>query len=176
MPEPLKTVLTHERAARDAAWQRLRSDLDLLAPDGVLAAWVLDDPAAHRWRTVDAALDRSTCPDCGEVLGSGVRGCRPCDFADGSRFVGQEPDRPGVPPGNEHALRVSLTVVRHPQRWPAFAVTANRLYLPLFAAGDMPTKNERYALAAMVGVGHVDELRDATSFSDMAARARTSFT
>lgn len=50
---------------------------------------------------------------------------------------------PVSPPGNEHAIRVALTVVRNPHRWPAGAVAGNRLYLPLFAAGDMPTKTER---------------------------------
>jgi hypothetical protein len=92
-------------------------------------------------------------------------------FGDGARFLGQEPDRPGVPAGNEHAIRVALTVVRHPHRWPAEAVTGNRLYLPLFHAGYMPTKTERYALLAALRSGRMDELAGATTFTELAERA-----
>lgn len=170
----LDEVLAGEAAARDEAWSRLRSEWGPDIPDAALAELVLADPAEHVWRIVDAALDRTRCPRCGAVLGSGERGCGPCDQADGARFLGQEPDRPAVPPGNEHAVRVSVTVVRNPHRWPAEAVAANRLYLPLFAAGDMPTRAERYALLAALRAGRASELAGAPSFAEMAARARSS--
>lgn len=166
----LDEVLAAEAAARDAAWSRLRAEWGPDVPDSALVDLVLDDPSQHLWRTVDAALDRSVCPACGASLGSGPRGCGPCDYADGIRFAGQEPDRPGVPPGNEHAVRVSLTVVRFPHRWPEEAVIGNRIYLPLFAAGDMPTKTEKYALLAAIRAGRAAELTGATSFAEMAAR------
>lgn len=171
LPRSLDEVLAAEAAARGRAWDALRDELDPSASDADLAALVLDDPAGHVWRVVDAALERSACDTCGATLGSGERGCVPCDLADGARFAGQEPDRPAVPPGNEHAVRVSLTVVRHPHRWPAQAVAANRIYLPLFAAGDLPTKRERYALLAAFRAGRADELAGAPTFTEMAARA-----
>lgn len=156
----LDEVLAAEAAARVAAL----GDLD--------PADVLEDPAAHPWRTVDAALERSTCPECGGELGAGARGCWPCDLADGNRFLAREPDRPGVPPGNEHAVRVALTVVRFPHRWPASAVEGDRLLLPLFAAGDLPTKEERYAIVAAVRAGRTADLVGARSFAELADRAR----
>ncbi len=171
MVPSLNEVLAIEAARRADAWMRLREDVAFDGPDAALAELVLEDPAAHLWRTVDAALDRSMCAQCGAVLATGDRGCVPCDFADGTRFLGQEPDRPGVAPGNEHAVRVALTVVRNPHRWPAGAVAGNRLYLPLFVAGDMPTKTERYALLAALRSGRADELAGASSFAEMAARA-----
>lgn len=168
----LEQVLADEAVARDAVWMQLRADLDVEGSDDPVVDVVLDDPTAHPWRTVDAALDRSTCQACGAVLGSGRRGCGPCDFADGARFLGQEPDRPGVPRGNEHALRVCVAVVRNPHRWPADAVQANRLYLPRFSAGDMPTKAERYVLLAALRAGRAEEIAEATTFAEMATRAR----
>lgn len=166
----LDDVLAAEAAARDAAWSRLRNEWGADVPDAELAGLVLDDPSQHLWRTVDAALDRSICPQCGSALGSGQRGCPPCDFADGIRFGAQEPDRPGVPPGNEHAVRVAVTVVRFPHRWPAEAVAGNRIYLPLFAAGDMPTKSQRYALLAALRAGRASDLVGAPSFAAMVER------
>jgi hypothetical protein len=166
----LDAVLADEAAARDAAWARLRAEWGPDVPDSALAELVIEDPSQRLWRTVDAALDRLVCPACGASLGSGPRGCEPCDYADGARFAGQEPDRPGVPSGNEHALRVALTVVRFPHRWPAEAVAGNRIYLPLFAAGDLPTKAQKYALLAALRAGRAAELAGATSFAEMAER------
>ena len=172
----LDVVLADEAVARGVAWRQLRTDLGL-DPDGTdadddLAALVLDDPADHPWRVVDAALERSTCPACGAVLGAGERGCGPCDLADGSRFLAREPDRPGVPPGNEHAIRVSSTVVRHPHRWPAHAVVGNHHYLPLFVAGQMPTRGEQLAVIEAYRAGRVVDGAGATSFAELADRAR----
>ena len=166
-----ESVLVEEAEARIHAWTELRRRLDLPGPDAEIAALVGDDAAAHTWREVDAALDRRRCDDCETALGAGRRGCAACDAADGGRFAAIERDRPGVPPGNEHALRVATVVVRHPHRWPEVAVTADRSYLPLFAAGDLPTKTQRYALLAAVRAGLADRLAGAGSFTEMAQRA-----
>lgn len=167
----LERVLADEAAARDQVWSRLRAEWQV--PEAELIEFVLHDPAEHPWRTVDTALDRSRCPSCQSVLGSGQRGCRSCDNADGIRFLGREPDRPGVPPGNEHAVRVAVTVVRNPHRWPAEAVAGNRLYLPLFAAGDMPTKAERYVLLGALRAGRAGDLAGLPTFAAMAQQAAT---
>ncbi len=153
----------------DAAWEAER----LAHPDEddeTTANRVLADPSAHPWRLVDAALARLSCPDCGSELGAG-RGCASCDLADGFRFAAREPDRPDVPPGHEHAIRVSTAVLRAPDRYPAWAVEANRIYLPLFLAGEMPTRRAQEAMleAAREGV-RVDTAGVAT-FAELAARA-----
>ena len=170
-PPSVEALLVREAEARTVAWNELRRGLQWDGPDGELAELVGDDAAAFTWREVDAALDRRRCPDCDGALGAGPRGCLPCDLADGGRFAAIETDRPGVPPGNEHALRVATAVVRHPHRWPEVAVTADRLYLPLFAAGDLPTRTQRYALLAAIREGFADQLLGARSFDEMAERA-----
>jgi len=167
----LLTVLADEAARRAHVWRRLRADLgSIAATEGELARLVADDPASFAWREVDAALERSRCDDCGRELGGGARGCTTCDRADGARFAGQERDRPAVPPGNEHAMRVAVTLVRFPHRWSESAVAGARLYLPRFAAGDLPTRTERYALLRALREGRADELADAPTFADMARR------
>lgn len=167
----LQAVLAEETARRAHVWRQLRADVGALARDETeLARVVVDDPASFAWREVDAALERRRCDDCSRELGAGPRGCAACDLADGARFAGQERDRPGVPPGNEHAFRVALTLVRFPHRWPAEAVAGARLYLPRFAVGDLPTRRERYALLRALREGRADELADAPTFTAMAAR------
>lgn len=79
-----------------------------------VAEMVIDEPDKHLWRVVDAAYDRLTCTECGGRLSRGPAGCAACDLANGFRYVAIEVDRPGVPPGNEHALRVNVSVVRRP--------------------------------------------------------------
>ncbi|MFI6636514.1 hypothetical protein ACIBI7_47170 [Nonomuraea fuscirosea] len=79
-----------------------------------VAEMVIDEPNRHLWRVVDAAYDRLTCTECGGRLSRGPTGCAACDLANGFRYVAIEVDRPGVPPGNEHALRVNVSVVRRP--------------------------------------------------------------
>jgi hypothetical protein len=91
-------------------------------------------------------MERLRCPDCGEDLGAGSRGCASCDSADGYRFAAQEPDRAGVPPGNEHAIRVSSTILRLPHRYPAWVVRGNELMLPLFMDGQMPRREQKQQL------------------------------
>jgi hypothetical protein len=64
---------------------------------------------------IDAALDRIICGECGEHLSRGPMTCSPCNLAHGFRYAAVEIDRPGVPQGNEHAIRVNVSVVRRPQ-------------------------------------------------------------
>ncbi|MFE6307322.1 hypothetical protein [Nocardiopsis sp. NPDC057823] len=114
-----------------------------------LAAMVADEPDRHDWRVVDAALDRLTCADCGERTGRGPLGCAPCDLAHGFRYVAIECDRPGVPPGNEHAVRVNVSVVRRPHVTSANELLLRRLMLPGLLVGLLPTTEEAQRLAAM---------------------------
>ncbi len=105
-----------------------------------VAALVVEEPDRHDWRVVDAALDRLACSECGGPLSRGPVGCGPCDLANGFRYVAIEVDRPGVPPGNEHAIRVNVSVVRRPNGVSAREVLGRRLALPLLLQGQLATK------------------------------------
>jgi hypothetical protein len=169
----------HARSARaevgasiDVAWVRLGADRPG-EPEEDVARNVLEDPSRYPWRLVDAAMDRLVCEACGGVLGSGPRGCGPCDLADGFRFAAQELDRDGVPRGNEHAIRVSSAVLRSPLRYPDWAVRSNEVSLPLFLAGDMPTRREQETMLAAWQNGWVaPNLGEVRTFADLAARAQ----
>ena len=122
-----------------------------------LAEMVADEPDRHDWRVVDAALDRLTCPDCGDRLARGPVGCPACDRAHGMRYAAVETDRPGVPPGNEHAVRVNVSVVRRPHVTSANELLARRLTLPLVLAGHLPSTPEAQRLGALIKDGTPDE-------------------
>lgn len=115
-----------------------------------LAETVAAEPHRHDWRIVDAALDRLVCPDCGARLAHGPAGCAACDLAHGFRYAAIETDRPGVPPGNEHAIRVNVSVVRRPQVTSESEVLVRRLLLPLLLAGFLPTTEEAQRVSALV--------------------------
>ncbi|MEV4567167.1 hypothetical protein AB0K12_25660 [Nonomuraea sp. NPDC049419] len=104
-----------------------------------VASMVVDEPDKHLWRVVDAAYDRLTCGECGGRLSRGPAGCRACDLANGFRYVAIEVDRPGVPPGNEHGLRVNVAVVRRPYGISERELVARRLLLPFLLDGRLPT-------------------------------------
>jgi hypothetical protein len=86
------------------------------------------------------------------------------------RYVARETDRPGVPPGNEHAIRVNVAVVRRPEGISTPEVLARRLLLPAMLAGFLPTKEQAQRLGALVKRGAraedvamaIDELAAAT--------------
>ena len=132
----------------DRAWSRVCAvwGVETGSPqESDLARLVAEGPDQFEWRVVDAALDRLTCEGCGERLGAGARGCAPCDLADGFRYAAREVDRPGVPPGNEHAVRVAWAVAGHPHRVRPRAVCGTELGLHLLYAGVCPPGSRRTA-------------------------------
>ncbi|MFE4018159.1 hypothetical protein ACFXPZ_12180 [Streptomyces sp. NPDC059101] len=104
-----------------------------------LAEMVVAEPDRHDWRLVDAALDRLVCSACGDRLSRGPVGCADCDRAHGFRYAAIETDRPGVRPGNEHAVRVNVSVVRRPRITSDDELLARRLLLPVLLVGLLPT-------------------------------------
>jgi len=126
----------------DAAWADFCADSGV-APGSVdareLAEIVVQDPSEFGWRVVDGALKQLTCTACGSSLGSGPVGCAPCDLANGFRFAAREVDRPNVPRGNEHAIRVSSVVARTRNRYTSRARTGYELFLPELLDGKLPT-------------------------------------
>lgn len=104
-----------------------------------LAEVVLQNTSEFDWRIVDGALEQLACPDCGSTLGSGHTTCARCNQANGFRFAARETDRPGVPPGNEHAIRVSSAVARTRHRYSPRARAGYELLLPDLLAGALPT-------------------------------------
>jgi hypothetical protein len=115
-----------------------------------LAEMVAAEPDRHDWRVVDAALDRLVCADCGDRLGRGPVGCAACELAHGFRYAAIETDRPGAPPGNEHAVRVNVSVVRRPHVTSENELLVRRLLLPLLLVGFMPTTEQAQRVSALV--------------------------
>ncbi|MFF2641288.1 hypothetical protein ACFVUB_15735 [Streptomyces niveus] len=121
--------------------------------EAALAEMVAAEPDRHDWRVVDAALDRLHCARCGDRLGRGPVGCIDCDQAHGFRYAAIETDRPGVPRGNEHAVRVNVSVLRRPHVTSANELLARRLLLPLLLAGFLPTVQEAQRMSALIKSG-----------------------
>ncbi|GAA0516412.1 hypothetical protein GCM10011581_46320 [Saccharopolyspora subtropica] len=144
-------------------WRRFLADWRDV-PETEVAELVAAEPDRHDWRVVDAALDRITCDRCGDRLGRGPVDCAACELAHGLRYAAIETDRPGVPPGNEHAVRVNVSVVRRPQATSAPEVLVRRLLLPALLVGFLPTTAEAQRLKAVVNEdtdpGRVAELVD----------------
>lgn len=115
-----------------------------------LAETVAAEPDRHDWRVVDAALDRLVCSECGDRLGRGPLGCSACDLAHGFRYAAIETDRPGVPPGNEHAVRVNVSVVRRPHVTSGNELLARRLLLPHLLVGHLPSVEEAQRVSALI--------------------------
>ncbi|WP_246154695.1 hypothetical protein [Saccharopolyspora hirsuta] len=122
-------------------------------PEVEVARLVVAEPDRHDWRVVDAALDRITCDDCGGQLSRGPVGCAACDLAHGFRYAAIERDRPGVPRGNEHAVRVNVSVVRRPQVTSENELLARRLLLPVVLVGLLPTISEAQRFSARIKAG-----------------------
>jgi hypothetical protein len=153
----------------DGAWNLHELD----GPPALVAEAVLADPRTVPWRVVDAAMRRITCYACGEPLGGGPMACEPCRLAHGNRFYAAEPDRTDVPPGNEHAIRVSTVVARWPQWFPAHMVPLYAFTLPLLHAGDLPTTPQAQAIKSFVDDGgDLDLFVEATSFTEVTRRIR----
>ncbi|MFJ8160000.1 hypothetical protein ACIRBY_03615 [Streptomyces sp. NPDC096136] len=134
-------------------WAVFLHDWDASADAGQeagLAEMVAAEPDRHDWRVVDAALDRLVCSGCGDRLGRGPAGCSSCDLAHGFRYAAIETDRPGVPPGNEHAVRVNVSVVRRPHITSDNELLVRRLLLPLILVGYLPTTEEAQRVSARI--------------------------
>ncbi|MFI6812888.1 hypothetical protein ACIBG7_10785 [Nonomuraea sp. NPDC050328] len=123
------------------------------AAERELAEMVVHEPDRHPWRVVDAAYDRLRCPECGGRLSRGPVGCGACDVANGFRFSAIEIDRPGVVPGNEHAIRVNVAVVRRPHWVSEHELIARRLLLPVLLDGHLPTTEQAQAARAVLRRG-----------------------
>jgi hypothetical protein len=164
-------VLAELEQSIEDAWQ-LTGTATTDVPEAEFARAVVDAPHEYEWRLVDAALDRLRCELCRSFLGRGARGCPPCDLADGFRFAAQEHDRPGVPRGNEHAVRVSTAILRAPHRYDDWIVDSNRLFLPLFVDGQMPTRRQQESLLAVRGRirSELSDLEHATTFDELVER------
>lgn len=155
-----------------AAWQEALTEYGVTAgstEERELAETIVADPRGVLWRVVDAALVRLTCPECGAALGNGPAGCVPCDTAHGNRWLGAEPDRPGVPRGNEHAIRVASTLPRVPHRFPAHTVRLYAALLPFTIAGDLPTTPQAQSIKSYVDKhgGDVSDLYGVRRISDL---------
>lgn len=153
----------------DAAWLLFCTEAGV---DGVddqreLAKVVLQDPSEFDWRVVDAALTKLGCDDCGNGLGAGPVGCHACDQANGFRFAARETDRPDVPPGNEHAIRVASAVARTRDRYTARARCGYEVSLPYLLAGDLPTTAQAQALKAIINTLSEDELEKVVAPEDL---------
>lgn len=132
-----------------------------------VAAMVIDELDRHLWRVVDAAYDRLACEECGGRLSRGPAGCATCDRAHGYRYAAVEVDRPGVVPGNEHALRVNVSVVRRPYGISEKELLARRLALPILLEGHLPTTAQAQAARAILARGGSGEEYAAHIYRDL---------
>jgi hypothetical protein len=152
----------------DAAWDSFRTASGVSpqeAPE--LAEVVLQDTSEFDWRIVDGALKQLTCPDCGAQLGAGELGCLSCDRANGFRFAARETDRPDVPPGNEHAIRVASAVARTRHRYSPRARAGYELLLPDLLAGALPTTPEAQRFKHLINQLTDDEVEHLLSPADI---------
>ncbi|RJQ72741.1 hypothetical protein D5S17_25840 [Pseudonocardiaceae bacterium YIM PH 21723] len=115
-----------------------------------IAEMVSQEPNRHDWRVLDAAMDRLSCVECAGVYSRGPKDCSTCNLAHGFRYAAMETDRPGVPPGNEHAIRVNVSVVRRPHITSAQELLVRRLALPGLLAGLLPSIAEAQRISALI--------------------------
>ncbi|GIG68065.1 hypothetical protein [Phytomonospora endophytica] len=177
---PWRSVLLAEtigglEAELGAAWARLLAEMGVEAgspEEAALKLLVVEDPAEHEWRVVDAALDRLECVECGSVLARGPVTCRRCAFHHDARFAAREVDRVDVPPGNEHAVRVAFAVARGGRRYNARVRAGFELSLPLVVAGELPTTRQAQAARALLDRLTPEECERVTTFGEVAVLAR----
>lgn len=163
-------------AELDLAWARLlgESAVSPGSPDETALSWlVVDCPADHDWRVVDAALDHLSCTGCGAVLTRGPVECQQCAYYHGVRFAARESDRPNVPAGNEHALRVSFAVARGRSRYSPRARVGYELVLPALVAGDLPSTTQAQAAKALINKLTPEECDQVTTLTEVEQLART---
>ena len=121
---------------------------------------------------MDGALDRLRCPDCGSRLTGGPVGCGTCDYYHRMRFGAREVDRPNVPPGNEHGLRVATAVARSRHRYAPRARVGYELVLPDLVAGTLPTTRQAQAAKALINRLTDDECDRVASVAEVERLAR----
>jgi hypothetical protein len=172
-------MATIEAEIRQASGRLLRDlgvtdpGVTLAAPEAVELAWlVAADPAGCAWRAVDGTLDRLRCPECGSRLTGGPTGCETCEHHHQLRFAAREVDRPRVPPGNEHALRVATAVARARHRYSPRARVGYELILPDLVAGALPTTRQAQAAKALINRLTADECDRVTSLAEVELLAR----
>ncbi|TCP54281.1 hypothetical protein EV191_103325 [Tamaricihabitans halophyticus] len=136
----------------EAQWRRFYAETGW-SDEAELAQLVALEPDKYDWRVLDAALDRIGCTECGGRLSRGPMDCAACNLAHGYRYVAIEVDRPRVPPGNEHAIRVNVSVVRRPQMTSAQELLGRRLSLPGLLVGFLPTLAHAQAASARLKQG-----------------------
>ncbi|MEU8221939.1 hypothetical protein [Kribbella sp. NPDC048915] len=166
------TALRQVEDSIAAAWDSFCADSGVhpgTAEARALAEVVLQDPSEFDWRIVDGALNQLTCPDCGATLGAGATGCPTCDRANGFRFAARETDRPGVPPGNEHAIRVSSAVARTRHRYSPRARAGYELLLPDLLAGLLPSTPEAQRMKHLINQHSDEELEQLITPADIGA-------
>ena len=83
-------------------------------------------------------------------LTTGPVDCGRCEYVHGMRFAAREVDRPDVPPGNEHAIRVASAVARTRDRYSPRARAGYELLLPALIAGELPTTPQAQAAKAAI--------------------------
>ncbi|MGW0433049.1 hypothetical protein ACWDV4_10985 [Micromonospora sp. NPDC003197] len=185
MPDTMRTwrstlvaqVIGGIQAELDLAWAGLLSDVDVApdSPDETALSWlVIDNPQEYDWRVVDAALDRLTCTECGSTLTGGPASCQRCTYYHEMRFAAREVDRPNVPAGNEHAIRVSFAVARSRRtRYAARVRVGYELVLPDLVAGGLPTTKQAQAARALINKLTPEECERVTTFAEIEELART---
>ncbi|TCC49834.1 hypothetical protein E0H75_16080 [Kribbella capetownensis] len=154
----------------DAAWQRFCADSGVhqsTPEERELAEVVLQDTSEFGWRVVDGALKQLTCPECGSGLGAGPAGCTSCDRANGFRFAAREVDRPDVPAGNEHAIRVASAVARTRHRYSPRARAGYELLLPDLLDGVLPTTPQAQRAKHLINRLSDDELEQLITPADL---------
>lgn len=143
------------------SWAAFCAEHEASGPE--LAEIILQDPAEFEWRVVDAAMDQLTCAECGSRRGAGPVECSACEFANGMRFGAIEIDRPNVPPGNEHAIRVSSAVARTRHRYLPRVRCGYEVVLPDLLDGKLPTTAQAQAAKEIIDKLGDDELEALTS-------------
>jgi hypothetical protein len=90
-----------------------------------------------------------------------------CTYYHGMRFGAREVDRPNVPAGNEHAIRVAFAVARTRTRYSPRARVGYELLLPGVLAGALPTTPQAQAAKALINKLTPEECDQVTSMADV---------
>jgi hypothetical protein len=81
------------------------------------------------------------------------------------RFGAREVDRPNVPAGNEHAIRVAFAVAHTRGRYSPRARVGYELLLPDLLAGTLPSTDQAQAAKALINKLTPQECDEVTSIA-----------